>query len=224
MTGIERHDLIYLKESGYEFAMANAHCPLCDISNIMPEVLRGSSGKAPIPGIVRTQWRNISGILDVGYVSDQYTQETRIRIASSVRNEDIRMVVHPQEVFLMRDAWPPEKRMLLGELENAAEKYRCRLGLFGSIALQTVTGRTYLRQASDVDLVLYQEKRTDLAGFYQEILRLQEIYHTRCDVEVVLENIGNAKLFELLSDSTTVLCKSLYGPSVYKKATNKKIF
>lgn len=220
---MERHDLIYIRESGYEYAIACAHCPLCDDAAVIAETIQGARDRKPVPGIVRTQWRAQDGILDVGYVSSSYIDGNRIRIASSIHIEDIEDVMTPKEIFAMESLWPESKRVMLAELRSLAERCHCNLGLFGSVALEMVTGETYLREHSDIDMVLYPESDADLETFYRQSLILQQIHDTRCDIEIGVRTFGNAKLSELLSDSTTVLCKSLYGPSVYKKETLKKI-
>lgn len=218
---MKRHDLIYLRKNGYRFAIQNAYSPLSTDIEMVAEAIQGEKS---VPGIVCTQWKPHKGILDVGYVTNYYKAGNRIRFATKIHTADIRAVVTPKEVFFMEETWPKRFKKCLEKLRVITEACNCSLGIFGSVAMEIVTGRVYTRKTSDVDLVLYVNKESDIETFYRNTVYLQKRYDVKFDIEIEIPKCGNAKLAELILDSTTVLCKGMYGPAVYRKETFEKLF
>lgn len=102
---------------------------------------------------------------------------------------------------------------------SIAGRYGIKLGLFGSTALEWVTGYPYRHRNSDLDLCIRLTKDADLYCFGKALIELENRCSTRLDVEVAIADGYGIKLKELLSPSRTVLAKGLYDVKLLEKNT-----
>ena len=90
--------------------------------------------------------------------------------------------------------------------------------VYGSAAWQAMTGVSYLREDSDLDLLLTPTTEEQLR-LVLEILGSMEGARPRLDGEVVRPDGGAVAWQEVASDSATLLVKTLAGVSLVSRAT-----
>lgn len=108
---------------------------------------------------------------------------------------------------------------LLEAIFSAADRYHIKPGLFGSTALEWITGYPYRNQNSDLDLCLKPMPGCDLESFGHILSQLETQYNTRLDAEVEVAEGYGVKLKELLSATKTVLGKGLYDVTLFERKT-----
>ena len=100
---------------------------------------------------------------------------------------------------------------LVAELLRQAPRYGASAGLFGSAALEAVTGLPYCHAGSDLDVLLLPQEDADLPALSGLLRRLEERWSLRIDAETALGSERYGKLAELLSGSGTILVRG--GPA-----------
>ena len=98
------------------------------------------------------------------------------------------------------------------EMCAQAPRYGAAAGLFGSAALEAVTGLPYCHAGSDLDVLLLPREGVDLPALGGLLRRLEEKWGLRIDAEVALGSGRYGKLAELLSGSGTILVKGGSAP------------
>ncbi|ABD07989.1 hypothetical protein RPB_3293 [Rhodopseudomonas palustris HaA2] len=93
------------------------------------------------------------------------------------------------------------------------------VGLFGSAALQVLTGLPYLESTSDVDAVVRPRNCAALRSLHAGVAHLRIEHGRKFDVEVTLPNGLGIKLDELMSSTATVLGRGIDGVHLLDKAT-----
>ena len=86
-----------------------------------------------------------------------------------------------------------------------------RVGIFGSAALEYVSGYSYLTDTSDVDLIVEAEDRQVLYDLYHQLPELEHLCQTGLDIEVRFPGGRDVKLRELFRKQTEVLVKTVSG-------------
>jgi phosphoribosyl-dephospho-CoA transferase len=144
-----RHDLLWLTQRGWRHALATVP------ANCIEAV--DSWREAGWPAVVRRA--------DVGLPPDQLSiglalppdpvDGAKTRIACRVPASEVRRRMPalplPQAIAAAPEPWQP----LLAALERQAAIQGLAIRVFGSLALQALTGQTYLTAASDIDLLLH---------------------------------------------------------------------
>ncbi|MDB5749212.1 MAG: mdcG [Massilia sp.] len=148
---LARHDLVWLSPAGWEHAAALAH------PGVRDAVLRW--GQARWPAVAT----RISPALAPGppvhlplglSLPPRARDGAKARIALVARAGDIARSRAPlpfaQAIGAVPDAWRLHSGMLLDDAGRAGLDLR----VYGSVALQALTGQAYLTPASDIDLLL----------------------------------------------------------------------
>jgi phosphoribosyl-dephospho-CoA transferase len=110
-------------------------------------------------------------------------------------------------------SWLPRVTLLASRLEEVGLEAR----VYGSTAWQAMTGTTYLREDSDLDLLLTPATAEQLR-LLSGILAAMEGAHPRVDGEIVLADGSAVAWREAASGSTTLLVKSLAGVALVPRA------
>jgi phosphoribosyl-dephospho-CoA transferase len=103
---------------------------------------------------------------------------------------------------------PPSWLPGLRSLASAFEAIEIKAGVYGSAAWQALTGLAYLREDSDLDLLL-EPGSAPRWRLVLELLQAREGVPPRLDGEVLLPGGGAVAWREAASDSPTLLVKSL---------------
>ena len=103
---------------------------------------------------------------------------------------------------------------MLRQLRYAAESRQLHFGLFGSAALEAVTGLPYLHDRSDIDAILGPGSESAIHAFWDELLAVEQTTGVRADVELMFSPGKYIKLRELMSGGSTVLVKGQSEPQL----------
>jgi phosphoribosyl-dephospho-CoA transferase len=103
-------------------------------------------------------------------------------------------------------------------LRTLCDDYGIVVGLFGSAALQVLTGLDYLEPSSDVDAVVRPRNCATLRCLHAGLKDLREVHRRKFDVEVTLPNGFGIKLDELMSSSATILGRGIDGVHLLDRA------
>ena len=141
------------------------------------------------------------------------------RVALSIAPEWIAGTAPPQ---LLRDAIPrlPEpRRAALMRLDQRASALGLALRLYGSVAWEALTGRSYLAPESDVDLLMQPTTAKQLAAAIAMLCAWEVESGIRADGEILFGDDDAVAWREWMSGghrwesaSARVLVKAVYGP------------
>lgn len=206
-TQLRRHNLVFISQQGKNKILQQI-VPLysgCQLQ-LIKEIVQG---KADIPSFIRRNEKDSKDVA-VGFVHPQRLDGNRIRIACFTDVEDIVAVMTPYEV-MQRNIYAHEARTLcikeLLKIYELAEVFDLQIGVFGSAALEMVTGLPYTDENSDIDLLLKPSGYNRLLQFYRAVLA--SCKDINLDFEVELPNGYGVKLAEIFMETQTVLGKSL---------------
>lgn len=222
---MNRHDYLFINPSGRLYAYGQAREQLMDgkyayiyskedaesaeqaqieWDNHLQELFLERHGDSVIPAILRRQDGESAGYVQVGWSSWRISDEVRFRVAVEVPVSSVERTVTPYEVFDNQEYWPEGLREQLTQVKELAHQCGIKVGLIGAAGMEALTGMPYLRDPSDVDLIIQKEKGGCLQIFYEELCRIPG---RRLDMEFQIPGWGGVKLSEWVSDSQTVLVK-----------------
>ncbi|HHN81939.1 MAG TPA: hypothetical protein ENN11_04900 [Methanomicrobia archaeon] len=174
-----------------------------------------------IPGIVRREesalhrgdpWYDANEEVYVGFVYPYKEDGHRIRYASSVHGSRITRTIRPYEVPHM--SYERRTRPLLALSEFSASY---PLGVWGSAALEAVTGLAYTDDMSDLDLIVRGYGRDELGELAHTTRAFEETFSIRIDVEVELTSGFAINLKEFVGDGPHVLAKGINGVELLER-------
>ena len=227
----QRHDLAYLSASGWQQVREQLGSTGLDAARQWQ--------LAGWPAIVRRNEPAIVGQIDAGLAADE---KISLGIALPPRldgskqrlslNVSMQHIVSVQKPLDLADAIlqaPPHWRQELGALDSAAKEIDISLQLFGSLAMQSLTGLPYLTPKSDIDILF----RPDSSAQMQAGLGLlSDFGHSLpLDGELVFPDAQAVAWKELAGYAANrnmgamrVLSKSLHGVSLQSIASLLAIF
>ncbi|WP_229513023.1 malonate decarboxylase holo-[acyl-carrier-protein] synthase [Massilia sp. AB1] len=143
-----RHDLVWLTARGWEQVLA-----------AMPQEQSGALdawSRAGWPAVVRRdEVEQAPDQLSVGFaLPPRPLDGVKVRVAARVAIADVARHAAPLPLVAAMDAVPERWRAGLAALEQEATAHGFVLGAYGSVALQAITGQAYLKESSDIDLLL----------------------------------------------------------------------
>jgi phosphoribosyl-dephospho-CoA transferase len=172
-----------------------------------------------VPGIVCAP----KGPLPEGYVqlgvSFPFRDDgARVRAAFALPPERIGQAHSPYDVFERLQPTAFEGAAALVALCELCRSHGVEAGLFGSAALQILTGLAYLESSSDVDVVVRPRSCARLRLLHAGLSGLRRDHQRKFDVEVTLPNGLGVKLDELMSSTSTVLGRGIDGVRLLDRA------
>lgn len=171
-----------------------------------------------IPGIVKRQDEKREGYIQLGYSYAQKKNGVRARSVKLEKISCVEKIITPSEVLeIYVENIKPIK--ILDEIIKISKKNDVKIGLFGSLALEIVTGQKYFVEGSDIDLIVYDKSKDKLKKFYSEIINLEKDYLINIDIELEIDDCYSCKLKEFLSEQKTVLVKGISDVKLINKAT-----
>jgi len=199
---LHRHDLVYA-DFDEEMLSGLGHRGLRDL------ILEGT-----VPGIVRRE-EGLDGPLGknhysedetvyIGFVHPRKENGGRVRFGASISGADIRDAVTPFEI-VRKDYHPRSTSLkMLKELGG-----RHAIGVWGSNALEIVTGLHYTDDTSDLDVLHMFTGEEDAMRLWKEVNELEGMFGTRIDVELVTSDGYGINLKEYVQGGDTLLAKGL---------------
>jgi len=224
---LKRHNLLFLNSN----KNIETDDLLMEIGKEKQDILSHLKSEAfgiTIPGIVKRQ-QNVKETqkIEVGFSTHLYHDGSRIRINGNVLESDIDKVVTPFDIsdeIMKNSRTEPfyKKEKQLKEIIQVGNKMGFSIGVFGSLALQWITGLTYCNENSDLDLYIQkkdQEAEVEKFSIFLSEIEKQEKMHI--DAELEYQNkFGECygiKLKEYVSKQHTVIAKGLYTIEVFMK-------
>lgn len=200
---LHRHDLVFLSPAGQRYAWTHRTVQAGD------EALQPCFSR--LPGICRVQPPELPpSITALGFSLPIRCQESRWRIAAQCPRAEIQRVLTPWDIPAYLPHLPHPARAALLQLAQAADGCGVPFGVFGSAALQAVTGLPYLHSHSDLDVVIGTAPVPQIKAFYAQLLALSQRVSMHIDGELMLNDSCYLKLHELMQGQKTVLAKG--GP------------
>ena len=204
----KRHDLVFLSRNGLQYAWENRAPDSHEADAASEYFFR-------LPGICRTRPSDLSPALAaLGYSFPIRTGETRVRVATQAPVDEIVKIITPWEVPGLLGHLPQPYLGVLTGLVQCAKDEGIQFGMFGSAALQAVTGLPYLHSQSDLDVVIAAAPPEQVRMFYQHLTRISRQSDVRIDGELMLHETCYVKLSELMGGSKTVLAKGADQPAL----------
>ncbi|WP_321329157.1 malonate decarboxylase holo-[acyl-carrier-protein] synthase [uncultured Ilyobacter sp.] len=163
-----------------------------------------------IPAIVRRQDGTIQKKLQVGFSFPFKVDGIRFRIACSLDKAEITESISPYQVTQIYNNRSFNLNILDNIIESAKES-EVEVGIFGSAALEIVTGYSYLDSNSDLDILVKSNSIENLKCFYSKVKKIEKNTGKLIDIELEIQNGFAIKLKEFLSDTATIIAKGLYS-------------
>lgn len=176
------------------------------------ERVRDAFLTAAIPGIVCTPKAPLpAGSIQIG-VSFPFREDgVRVRSAVVLPRGGVDAVHTPWDVAgrIAAGAFPEADELV--ELTELGRDHGIAVGLFGSAALQALTGLPYMEPCSDIDAVVIARSAAGLRSFHAALAEFARRHNRTCDVEVAVPGGLGIKLKELVSDVTAVAGRGMNG-------------
>ena len=173
-----RHDLVWLSSRGWERVRAAAPLDAVDALDLWrdggwPAVVRRAETDLP-PGEVAIGFalpprRSAAG----GRLNGEGKGGNggKLRVGCRVELSDVTRRTRALPLVGALDAVPPEWHEALVALEREAAAAGIGLAVYGSVALEALTGQPYLTPASDIDLLLRPLSRAQLMAGLELLAR-----------------------------------------------------
>lgn len=218
----KRHTLVWLTEEGRRYAADHVHTAAWEEpgSRGTDSCKRKLICDHLVPGIICRQPSQSGSRQTIlaGFSHWKHDGGTRLRTTAEILKESVWNACTPF------DLCAPDQRgrlctayPLLEAVFEAADKYKIQPGLFGSTALEWMTGYPYRNRHSDLDLCLMPLPGCDLERFGRALSLLETQNGTRLDAELEVAGGYGIKLKELLSPAKTVMGKGLYDVVLFEK-------
>jgi phosphoribosyl-dephospho-CoA transferase len=137
---------------------------------------------------------------------------SRARLGFALGHRAIRHVAPPLRLADVLGSAPPAWREPLSGIDRAAGDMGLSVSVYGSLAWEHMTGERYLREGSDVDLLVRPRTRAQLAGTLALLQRWDGHHGLRIDGEIVLGREHAVAWREMAGGRARVLVKT--GTSV----------
>jgi len=208
MTAFRRHDVLQISSAGrkHALAMATRYNPSAD-ETLLHHVISNNT-----PAIVKAQENPRDGFLEVGFSSHLLKGGARVRLKSEIPLNEITHVITPFDLIVRASGCKHEPiRKALEDISRLATGHGLNVGVYGSCALELLTGMPYILPTSDIDIIVKcRNTYANISGFFDASVLVSQRYGTRFDIEVLCHDGSGVKLAELLCEGKTVICKRLY--------------
>ncbi len=225
VTEMNRHDMVWITDHGLQFAREYAARIFGGELPHKPEDVMISG----IPAIITRQsvdpyFIEHDKLWQVGFSSHKKLDGCRLRIASSVPETEIRTVTTPFEAAARLCRQDSKAAAVVRELTALGETTQLQVGIYGSLAMETLTGLPYFTDSSDYDIwISPADQRADGTEFYRRMKEMEAAVGTRIDCEINCDGYG-VKLKELAAGSATVLGKGLFDVRLLKACTYRTLY
>lgn len=226
-AGWMRHTLIWLAPEGRSYAAAHIHGQPWEVEAVVGTE-KENGGKTAcmralvldpvVPGIVCRQPELKGDVWICGFSHWVVKDGSRHRMLADFRPENVEKAWSPFELCSgERQEALCRQYPKLRAVFSAAENCGVELGLYGSSALEWVTGRPYRHENSDFDLYARMREDGDVRQFGSSLACLEKQLEIRLDVELEAGGYG-IKLKELTAPGRTVIGKGLYDVQLFEKS------
>lgn len=131
------------------------------------------------------------------------------RLSFLMRREDILSSAPPPSLRSAGLSAPRAWRPTLARLDELAMRHRVEARVFGSLAWAVVTGLDYVTDRSDLDLLLWVGRDTDLDRLTADLARIEASAPMRVDGELIRHDGAAANWRELQAGARDILVKTV---------------
>lgn len=171
-----------------------------------------------LPGIVRRPVEGEpQGDIALGFSFPERINGQRQRLASTITPDEVVCLLTPFEVAQRTFVSRTPALMALADLRERFTRLDCVPGVWGSTALEIISGFHYTDRQSDLDIVIDIYPVDHLHAVYQCLLQLEQTHQTRIDVEVRWPTGYGINLKELMTTQGQILGKSLNDVRLFDK-------
>lgn len=174
---MRRHDLIFVSPTAWWRSLLESRSDLAADPLVGPWIDRGW------PLIGRRAMPSEEHGIALGLPLPPFAGKRRLSFV--MRPEDILSTSSPLTLNSVRSAALPAWRSTLERLGELASRYSIEARVFGSLAWQALTGLDYLSDRSDLDLLLYVDRETDLRCLAADIADIEATAPMRIDGEFI---------------------------------------
>ncbi|AHG23025.1 hypothetical protein Z042_24810 [Chania multitudinisentens RB-25] len=213
-----RHDLLQFSPQAAQqiFLLWQAAQPHDWLSSL-PDWQR-SFNAGDIPGIVRRHLpAEAKTEIALGFSFPMRIDGQRQRFAITLPAQEVVRRITPFEAAAMAFLASSPALGALVDLRERFLQLGCLPGVWGSAALQIVSGFSYTDNASDLDIVIEACHPEQLQAVYQSMLQLERQHRLRIDTEVLWPTGYGSSLKELMTSGNQVLGKSLNDVRLFDK-------
>jgi phosphoribosyl-dephospho-CoA transferase len=133
------------------------------------------------------------------------------RLEFVVSMADIVSITPPPVLESLIDVAPRAWWRTLDQLQELSSAHHLQAKAFGSLAWHALTGLDYLTDRSDLDLLLYLHRVTDVHRVTSELVRIETCAPMRLDGELVRDDDVAVNWRELYLGASEVLVKTAHG-------------
>jgi len=135
----------------------------------------------------------------------------KTRLSFLMNSKDIVATSPPPTLVSALRAAPWAWRPTLDALDDLATRHSLRPRVFGSLAWRVLTRLDYLSPGSDLDILLYVHRSTDLAALTAGLAEIEAAAPMRLDGEIVRDDGAAANWREFHAGAREVLVKTMGG-------------
>lgn len=216
---IERHGLIMLSTESAQRIAGRVWNEWFKHSNLSQSDWYLSLLNGLIPAIVRrgTEEERQYGI-PVGISLPVRLQSQRLRMADCLKENEVVRYITPYQVASLPYLPLTPSLKALNELSTHFPVKKEQLGVWGSNALQIITGLEYTDKQSDLDILIRHCDRKQMADINELVIHLEKEYQLRIDIEIALDNGYGINLKEFLQPGKRILAKGITDVVLLDKA------
>lgn len=203
--GPRRHDLVVVSRSAW-------HAMLATRSDLATQPLITTWVDQVWPLIVRRALPSDAAGLPLGLPLPPAAG--RRRIAMVMQPGDIVSTALLPPLLAVLEVAPRAWLPTLYRLAALAGQYSIEIRVSGSLAWQTLTGLEYLTDRSDLDLLLYFHRDTDVMRLTADLANIQSVAPMRLDGELISATGTAINWREFRSNAQVLLVKSAAGVSL----------
>jgi len=199
---IKRHDQIFISPAAWRAVLEKRE-------DLARDSLVASWCEKGWPVVARRALPDEGSGIPLGLPLPPFAGKRRLSFVSNA--DDIIATAPPP---LLRDGLntaPPSWHDTVVRVDALASRYDATARVFGSLAWQVLTGLDYLSVNSDLDLIFYVGRDTDLLGLTSGLASLEVHAPMRLDGELIRDDGAAVNWRELHAGNKEILIKSLGG-------------
>jgi len=197
-----RHDLVFVTPESWQALLAGRNDLQCH-SILAPWIEKGWPlvGRRAMPG-------DAPGV-PLGLPLPRSCGKRRLSFV--VHPQDVRWIAPPPALGAISDVVPPTWLVTMDRLENAGLRHGVDIRVCGSLAWHALTRLDYVTEASDLDLLFYMSRETEVRGLTDDLAEIEAAAPMRLDGELIREDGAAANWRELHARASEVLVKTVDG-------------
>jgi phosphoribosyl-dephospho-CoA transferase len=195
-----RHDLVFVSQEGWRALLATRRDPAANpLVTLWGDRGWPLIGRRAVPG-------DLYGV-PLGLPLPPFAGKGRLSLL--VQPQDIVSTMLPLPLGSAHSAAPRAWRTTLDALQELATRHSVDARVFGSLAWRALTGLDYLTDRSDLDLLLYVHRDTDLYRLAIDVADIEAAAPMRLDGEFIRDDGAAVNWREFNSGAREILVKTV---------------